>query len=164
MKGIKSLSRSFSNAANAGPCWPNPDFAVMSFDARPLGITTIIGTAFLSAIRLSRITLGAPPRGHSFSSPPIPLCPLWNVCRFSATNGWGNSSPLVREIAARFESAADGHTSHRSIRTYLASRHFASGRRRFEQLRLDRFRHRRLQMRPEQQPLRLCDRRPRLPD
>src|SRR6185437_13642543 len=76
----------------------------------------------------------APPRHRCHLSV---LCPLWNVCRFSATNGWGNSSPLVREIAARFESAADGHSSHRSIRTYLASRHFASGRRRFEQLRLD---------------------------
>jgi hypothetical protein len=66
------VSRSFSNAANAGPCLGNGSFAVESFDARPLGMTTIIGTAFLSEYRLSRITSGAPPRGHSFSSPPIP--------------------------------------------------------------------------------------------
>jgi hypothetical protein len=31
-----------------------------SFDARPLGITTIIGTALLAAIRLSRMLSAAP--------------------------------------------------------------------------------------------------------
>src|SRR3954449_7048296 len=65
-------SRSFSNAANAGDCLGIGSRAVTSFDARPLGMTTIIGTAFRSAIRLSRITSGDPPRAHSFSSPPMP--------------------------------------------------------------------------------------------
>ena len=64
MNGIRSVSRSFSNAANAGDCLRDRVArAVTSFDARPLGRTTIIGTAFLSAYRLSRITLAdAAPR------------------------------------------------------------------------------------------------------
>src|SRR5262249_20478580 len=47
--GIRSFKRSFSNAANAGDCFWMGSRAVRSFDARPLGSTTIIGTAFLSA-------------------------------------------------------------------------------------------------------------------
>jgi hypothetical protein len=71
MNGIRSSSRSFSKAANAGDCLGIGSRGVRSFDARPLGSTTIIGTAFLSAYRLSRTTL-APPRVHSLSSPPMP--------------------------------------------------------------------------------------------
>ena len=37
-----------------------------------LGMTMIIGTAFLSASRLSRMISGRPPRRHSSSSPPMP--------------------------------------------------------------------------------------------
>src|SRR4051794_11402800 len=48
MKGIKSMSRSFSKAAKAGDCLEIGSRAVRSFDARPLGRTTIIGAAFLS--------------------------------------------------------------------------------------------------------------------
>jgi hypothetical protein len=40
--------------------------------ARPLGITTIIGTALPSLIRLSNSLSGAANRCHSVSSPPIP--------------------------------------------------------------------------------------------
>ena len=58
MNGIRSVSRSFSNAANAGDCLGIGSRAVTSFAARPFGRTTIIGTAFLSAYELSRITLG----------------------------------------------------------------------------------------------------------
>src|SRR5207248_9779950 len=54
MNGIKSVSRSFSNAANAGDCLGIGSRAVTSLAARPLGMTTIIDTSFLSAYRLSR--------------------------------------------------------------------------------------------------------------
>ena len=40
--------------------------------ARPLGMTTIIGAAFPSAIRLSRRRFGWAKRCHSVSSPPMP--------------------------------------------------------------------------------------------
>ena len=59
MNGIRSSSRSRSNCANA-----SDDLAshaggrYRSACARPFGMTTIIGTAFLSAIRLSRIAWG----------------------------------------------------------------------------------------------------------
>src|SRR5262245_17549628 len=72
MNGIRSLSRSFSNAANAGPCFGNGSRGPTSLPARPLGRTTIIGTVFLSAYRLSMITLATPPRVHSASVPPMP--------------------------------------------------------------------------------------------
>ena len=50
MYGITSLSRSFSKAAYASNGLPANGLAgAGSADARPLGITTIIGTAFLSA-------------------------------------------------------------------------------------------------------------------
>src|SRR5687768_1709829 len=65
-------SKSLSNFPKAGAEAKTLVPGRSSVWARPLGITTIIGTAFLSAIRLSRITSGLPPRGHSFSSPPIP--------------------------------------------------------------------------------------------
>ncbi len=43
-----------------------------SFEERPCGITTIIGTAFLSAIRLSRMAAAAPGPDQCVSLPPIP--------------------------------------------------------------------------------------------
>src|SRR5688572_12107716 len=43
-----------------------------SFDARPFGITTIIGTALPSAIRLSRIAPLLPGPGQCVSLPPMP--------------------------------------------------------------------------------------------
>ena len=72
--GIRSLSRSFSKVANACTLSASNIFpmARSSFIALPLGITTIIGSIFPSAYKLSRITGGLPPFSHSFSSPPIP--------------------------------------------------------------------------------------------
>jgi hypothetical protein len=43
-----------------------------SFDARPLGITMIMGTALLAAIRLSRMASAAPNCVQCVSLPPIP--------------------------------------------------------------------------------------------
>ena len=70
--GITSLSRSFSNAAKAGAAAKTFPSGRSFFCARPLGMTTIIGTAFPSAIRLSRRTFGLAKRCHSVSSPPMP--------------------------------------------------------------------------------------------
>ena len=68
---LLALGLGLALAANAGPCLGNGSRAVTSVAARPFGRTTIIGTAFLSAYRLSS-TATAPPFGHSFSSPPMP--------------------------------------------------------------------------------------------
>ena len=72
--GIRLSSRSCSNLAKpatfSGANWL--PVALSSASARPLGMTTIIGTAALSAIRLSKRASGAAKRIHSVSSPPIP--------------------------------------------------------------------------------------------
>ena len=57
---------------NAGAVAMALEPARSSACARPLGMTMIMGTASLSAMRLSRMTLGWPPRRHSSSSPPMP--------------------------------------------------------------------------------------------
>ena len=55
---MTSSSRSASNFANAGADAKTSPSARSFFWARPLGMTTIIGTALPSAIRLSRMTSG----------------------------------------------------------------------------------------------------------
>jgi len=49
-----------------------PNIVDGSFDARPLGITMIMGTALLAAIRLSRITSATPNCVQWLSLPPMP--------------------------------------------------------------------------------------------
>ena len=59
---MRSLSRSLSNLPNAGAVAIALGPGRSSAWARPLGMTTIIGSAFLSAMRLSRMISGWPPR------------------------------------------------------------------------------------------------------
>jgi hypothetical protein len=62
--------RSFSNVAKACTFILSKGFPTIrsSFMARPFGITTIMGSIFPSAYRLSRITCGVPPLSHSLLS------------------------------------------------------------------------------------------------
>ena len=74
IKGIRSRSKSCSNVAKASTLSLSKTFPIArsSFIALPLGMTTIIGSIFFSAYKLSKITWGLAPFSHSFSSPPMP--------------------------------------------------------------------------------------------